>query len=607
MDKVHFLPDNVVVYVERGTTLLSAAIQAGIELKSNCGGEGTCGHCLVRVREGEPLLACQAAVNGDMVVEIPVSSRNDEHQVLLGAKEVLTEKEDELLNGYLFKPLCRKVKLTLTEPSLSENVSDLTRLQSALRGEIDCDNINIGLAALRTLPGILRAGDWRVTVTIVQLNGNTDIVWLEPGHPSGKSLGLAVDIGTTTVVAYLIDLETGLTLSKKGTYNKQSRFGDDVITRIIHATEKPDGLQALQNAVVGTVNNLIAELGSETEIQMVVTAGNTTMTHLLLGLTPKYIRLEPYVPLATHTPPVNAADLGLKINPNAIVTCLPCVASYVGGDIVSGLLSTDITNKDEINLFIDIGTNGEIVLGNKDWLITAACSAGPSFEGGGITFGMRAMKGAIERVNIKPENYEVELETIGQVKPTGICGSGLINCLAKFHEVGIIDRAGKMQADINTPRLRKTDEGTEFVLVWGNMTGCSKDIVLTENDIKNLLRAKAAVYAGIRCLLGTLQLSGDVIDRVMIAGGFGNFINIKDAIAIGLLPDLPLDKFTFLGNSAVKGARLSLLSQEAYRKAQELVNKITYIELSSGNDFMDEFVSALFIPHTDMGLFPSVK
>ncbi len=628
MDKisVRFLPDNLIANVEHGTSLLLAAASVGLELKSNCGGDGTCGRCLVKVQEGRPnvksegsislkakqsglVLACQAAAVENLVVDIPQESRLDEHQVLLEEKDILVEKDDFLAAGYSLNPLCRKIKLTLSEPSLTENISDFSRLQSAIRNEIDCHDVRIGLSMLKGLAEVLRTGDWRVTVTVAQLNGCAEIINVESGHTDKPAYGLAVDIGTTTVAAYLLDLESGVTLCQKGTYNKQSTYGDDVITRMIHASV-PKGLRELHTAIILTINQLIVELLSQSDISsddihLAMVAGNTTMTHLFLELTPRYIRLEPYIPLASFVPLVKAEELGLKINPAAQVACFPSVASYVGGDIVSGALITNMAKREEITLLIDIGTNGEMVLGNEDWLISVSCSAGPAFEGGGITFGMRAMKGAIEHVSIDPETFEVEVTTIGNVKATGICGSGLIDCLAKFHRAGIIDRAGKLQADINTSRMRQGDDGWEFVLVWSDEAD-SADIVVTENDIKNLMRAKGAVYAGIRSMLKAVQLEEEMIDKVLIAGGFGNYINIRDAVAIGLFPDLPPEKYTFIGNSSVKGARLALLSQEAYSEAQELGKKITYLELSNGNDFMDEFVSALFLPHTDMSLFPSL-
>ncbi|MBS3948766.1 MAG: DUF4445 domain-containing protein [Dethiobacter sp.] len=625
---VLFLPDSLVAHVEAGTSILQAAMLAGLELKSNCGGAGTCGRCQVRIKDGfvkdeaagdnapqvcpaSPVLACQTLVDGHVVVDVPQDSRLALHQVLLGERDVLKEQDIVLGQVYKLQPLCRKIRLTLAEPTLVGNFSDWSRLQTALREEFACSKIHISLPVLRTLPETLRTGAWQVTATVVELDGCADVVLLEPGHSLRPAFGLAIDIGTTTVVVYLLDLETGLTLGKKGTYNKQARFGEDVITRIVYATEKEQGLSELHEAVIATVNQLIAELLAENgisgqDVHLAVVAGNTTMTHLFFALSPKYIRLEPYIPLSSFPPPARAAELGLTVNPHAYVVSFPAVASYVGGDIVAGTLLTGMARGQEVTLFIDIGTNGEMVLGNRDWLISVACSAGPAFEGGGITFGMRAMKGAIERVEIDPKTYEVTVETIGDVQPLGVCGSGLIDCLAKLRAAGIIDRAGKMQTGLATSRLRQGDDGPEFILVFAEAAAGGKDIVLTENDSKNLLRAKAAVYAGIRCLLKSVQLEQEGIEKVLVAGGFGSHINIRDAVAIGLLPDLPADKYIFIGNSAVKGARQGLLSQEAFREALELGKRITYLELSAGNDFLHEFVSALFLPHTDRSLFPSV-
>ncbi|MBT9171702.1 MAG: hypothetical protein DDT21_00070 [Syntrophomonadaceae bacterium] len=621
---VFFSPDGRVAHVKRNTSLWEAAAQAGLGLKGTCGGAGTCKRCQVLVRDGPALekgtglpsgaglvLACQTLAAGSVTVDIPQDSRLAEHKVLLGGEDVLTESDADLGRIYRLQPLCRKVRLTLAAPTPEGNMSDWSRLQAALRGETGCDTFRISLPDLRRLAETLRSGNWQVTATLVEAAGCADIVRLEPGHSAGPALGLAIDVGTTTVVVHLVDLETGLVLGKKGTYNKQARFGDDVITRIVYATEQENGLSQLQETVISVVNQLVTGLLAENgrhrrDVHLAVVAGNTTMIHLFLALPPAYIRLEPYIPLAGSPPPVRAAELGLAANPHAVILCLPAVASYVGGDIVAGALLSGIAQEQEVTLFIDIGTNGEMLLGNRDWLVAVACSAGPAFEGGGITFGMRAMQGAVERVAITPESYEVTVETIGGVRPLGLCGSGLIDCLAKLCAAGIINRAGQLQMDFATPRLRRGDDGPEFVLVWQEEAGGGKDIVLTGNDIKNLLRAKAAVYAGIRCLLKAAELEMEAVWKVLIAGGFGSHLNIRDAIAIGLLPDLPAEKFTFVGNAAVKGARLCLLSQEALSEAQALAKKITYLELSAGSDFMEEFVAALFLPHTDLSLFPSV-
>jgi Uncharacterized metal-binding protein len=338
-------------------------------------------------------------------------------------------------------------------------------------------------------------------------------------------------------------------------------------------------------------------------------AGNTTMTQLFLGVDPRYIRLEPYIPTMTSVPPVPAREIGLHMIPEALVHCYPSVASYVGGDIVAGTLVTDLANGEDIILFIDIGTNGEIVLGNQDWLVTCACSAGPSFEGGGITFGMRAMPGAIERVIIDSETLDVSLKVINNTPPVGICGSGLVDCIAKLLEAGIIDRAGNFQMGhkSGSKRIRATSDDKEFVLAWAHQSGGNKDVVITENDVKNVIRAKGAIYAGIRSLLNMVAVDLEMISRIVIAGGFGNYLNVHDSVRIGLLPDLDTDRFEFIGNSSVKGARLALLSQNAWREAEELGRKMTYVELSVGATFMDEYVSALFLPHTDLSLFPSCQ
>ncbi len=627
---VTFYPDDVAVQVEEGTSIFQAASQAGIELKSTCGNEGTCGRCAVKVKQGKIrtegnipprlrhggyVLSCHSYVHGNIVVEIPKDSRLDEHQVLIeklnGKSAVLAEKQLDILDGYVFDPLCQKIYVQLSPPTKEENASDWTRLRTELKRQLGQPDIRINLPNLRILAETLRQGNWAVTVTVANVTGIPEVVHLEPGKSEKGAYGLAIDIGTTTVVVYLVDLTTGSIMDKAGTYNKQARFGDDVISRMIYASSEPDGLEQLHRAVVSTINQLLEKLLtrngiSADDLQVAVAAGNTTMTHLFLGVPPKYIRLDPYIPTATDFPAVRAQEIGLNINPNARVVTFASVGSYVGGDIVSGILVTKITHRDETILFIDIGTNGEMVLGNRDWMLSCACSAGPAFEGGGITFGMRAMKGAIERVEIHPETFEVEVSSIGNYRPIGICGSGLIDCIAKLRRVGLIDRTGKFNLEKKSSRLRKTDDDVEFVLVWGAETECGKDIVLTEADIKNIIRSKAAVYAGIQSMLKTVQMDLDSIDRVLIAGGFGNYLNIRDSIELGLLPDIPLEKYEFVGNTSVKGAHLALISRSAFQESADIGHKLTYIELSLGNTFMDEFVSALFLPHTNLSLFPSI-
>lgn len=634
MSQIKFMPENRTIEVENGTSLLQAASKAGIYIKSSCGGKGSCGACKVVVMAGEPevtgtgnlspeqiahgvRLACRTFVQGDMAVEVPPESRLQEHQVLMEdvQKGFLKETENDLLEKFGRHPLATKVQVQLTEPTLTENTSDWSRLNMELRRILQAGEkpITIPLSVLQTLPEALRQAGWNVSVTLTDLESGYVVTRVEKVNER-PPYGLAIDIGTTTVVVYLIDLLTGEIVDKQGTYNKQAKFGDDVISRIVYAVESPDNMQEIHRAVIDTINDLtdkiiVRQNMDIRDVAAAVVAGNTTMTQLFLGVDPRYVRLEPYIPTMTDVPSVAAREIGLHILPEGLVHSYPSVASYVGGDIVSGTLVTDMANGEDIILFIDIGTNGEIVLGNQDWLVSCACSAGPCFEGGGIAFGMRAMPGAIERVNIDPATLDVTLKVVGKIPPVGICGSGLVDCLAKLRDAGIIDRAGNFQIEhpSHSERLRTTVDDKEFVLAWAHQAGGEKDVVITENDVKNLIRAKGAIYAGIRSLLMMVAVDIDMISRIVIAGGFGNYLNVHDSVEIGLLPDLPADKYQFIGNSSVKGARLALLSQKAWREAAELARKMTYVELSVGTTFMDEFVSALFLPHTDLSLFPSVK
>jgi Uncharacterized metal-binding protein len=646
------MPDNLTIEVENGTSLLQAASMAGIPLVSSCGGKGTCGACtMVVVSAGQPeivgkgsltreqiaagiCLSCQTLVNGDMTVEIPPESRLQEHQVLTvdsvlnevkfstitfltgdrEDKNLIKESEVDFFQKYGQHPLATKMRLRLTEPTLTDNTGDWTRLSMELRKVLQSGNkpINIPLSVLQTLPESLRQANWDVSVTLSDLDTGYTVHRVEKGNNS-PAYGLAIDIGTTTVIVCLLDLSTGNIIDKQGTFNKQAKYGDDVISRIVYAVESPKNLRKIQQLIINTLNDLIDEILIRqnidvTELATAVIAGNTTMTQLFLGVDPRYIRLEPYIPAMNDIPSVAAREIGLHLLPEGFVHIFPSVASYVGGDIVSGTLITDMANKEDIVLFIDIGTNGEIVLGNKEWLVSCASSAGPCFEGGGITFGMRAMPGAIERIKIDTATLEVTCKVIGNISPVGICGSGLVDCLAELRNADIIDRAGNFQLDhpIGSERLKDMPDDKIFVLAWANQAGGTKDIIITENDVKNIIRAKGAIYAGIRSLLSAVDIEIDMISRIVIAGGFGNYLNVNDSVKIGLLPDLPPEKYQYIGNSSVKGAYLALLSQNAWHEAQELSRRMTYIELSVGTTFMDEFVSALFLPHTDFSLFPSV-
>lgn len=632
MDKhlITILPEGITVQVAGGTNLLQAAKEAGIDIAGACGGHGTCGKCAVKVvrgkypaprddsrlpqdlRDSGYVLACRVEVNGDMAVEVPHFSRLAGQKVVLSGKTTSFIKEHEYFAKTKINPICRKYYLKLNKPDLSDNINDLDRLKTALFKTCGIDKLNIGFDCLRLLPEVLREGNWEVTVTIANIKGMNEIVRVEPGKPGKPAFGLAVDIGTTTVAVSLLDTEKGEIIGEAGAYNRQAVYGSDVISRIIYTDENKGGTDVLQKAVVKTINELTGELLDKNgltgnDIPVAVCGGNTVMIHMFMGMTASFLRLEPYTPGAVNFPAVRAKELGLKINPDARVITVPSVASYVGGDITSGVLATMITHSDKLSLFIDIGTNGELALGGRDWLVTCSCSAGPAFEGSGISCGMRAMDGAIDWIEIDENNLEVKCRAIGGIKPKGICGSGLIQSLSRMKKAGVIDRAGKILESTDSPRVRIGNEGMEYVLVYARDSGNGRDIFITEADIKNLLRAKGAIFAGIRTMLQQVQLDINDIDRVYIAGGFGAYVNIAGAVRIGLLPDLPADKFEYVGNSCIQGGMIMLLCREALMEAEEIADNMTYFELSVGNEFMDEFVSALFIPHTDLSLFPTVE
>lgn len=631
MDKyqVTFMHDNVTVVVMKGTNLLLAAKKAGIDIESPCGGRGTCGKCAVKVISGNYdmqddshlpkelkdigyVLACRIKVRNNMTVEVPFLSRLTRHKVVLGSKRTRFNKEHDYFAKNPMNPICKKYHVQMEEPDLSDSMNDLDRLKNALYKKYGLSEVNITLGCLKVLSQAIRQGGWEVTVTVANTKGTAEIIAVEPGRSMKPTYGIAVDIGTTTMVVNLLNTDKGKILDKAGTYNKQAVYGSDVISRIIYTDEHPEGLALLQKAVIETINELIDGILTKNglepkDIPVIVCGGNTVMTHLFMGVTASYLRLEPYVPSAVKFPAVKAKELNININPDGTVVTIPSVASYVGGDITAGVLATMIAHSDALTLFIDIGTNGELVLGNKDWMVTCSCSAGPAFEGSGISCGMRAMDGAIDWIEIDRESLEVQCKVIGDTKPLGICGSGLIYSLSEMMETGIIDRAGKILVGKPSKRIRKAAEGPEYVLVYAGESGTGQDIAITEGDIKNLLRAKGAIFAGIRTMLRMVQLDVSDIERVYIAGGFGNYINVTDAINIGLLPDLPAEKFEYVGNSCIQGAMTVLLCREALVESESLAEGMTYLELSIGNQFMDEFISAMFIPHTDLSLFPSLS
>jgi len=511
----------------------------------------------------------------------------------------------------------------LPKPSLEDNVSDLSRLLRGLKQQHGLDSISVDFPVIRSLPHLLRESDFNLTATIAmtrvegrlgeyQYRGTRrpKIICVEPGDTTEEHYSIVLDIGTTTVWGQLLDLARGKVLAEASDYNAQISYGEDVISRIVHS-QKPGGLEKLQQVVIGTINGIIEALMEKSgvnrqRVSHLTSAGNTTMTHLLLAVDPKYVREAPYCPAANFFPPVRAANLGLRVPSHAFLYTFPCVASYVGGDIVSGILGSGVYQKPELTLYIDIGTNGEIVIGNNEWLTTAACSAGPAFEGGGIRHGMRATMGAIEEITIDPQTLDPRVWTIGNEKPKGICGSGIINIVAELLESCILQPNGKFDADAPTRRVREGRDGMEYLLAAAEETQIGEDLVVTEVDIENLMRAKAAMYSGYKTLVEGVGLSIDTIERVIIAGAFGSYINLEKAITIGLLPDLPLDRFRFIGNGSLLGARLISFSNELLDDGERISRMMTNFELSENPDFMDQYMAALFLPHTDSAQFQSV-
>jgi len=644
---VRFQPHNREIQVAKGENLLKAAMEAGIYIQASCGGEGICGKCRVLIEKGDVesprgasiseedfqrglRQACQTRIISDLEVRIPVESELDKKVIARGrgrisaGRKVSHQELESLVLGWCFNPALRKHYVEMEPPTIKDNRSDLSRVLLAMKKHYGMESISVDSRLLKKLPFILRAEGWRATATLVQtrvesqlgeyqLRGSRrpKLINLEPGDTTQEHFSIVLDIGTTSVWGQLLDLNKRQTLAEASDYNSQIRYGDDVISRIVYS-QRPGGLKQLQESVVGTINGIIRELADKSGVNLarvshMTAAGNTIMTHLLLGLDPKYLRESPYTPVANFIPPVRASNLGMEVGEHVHLYTFPSVASYVGGDIVSGVLGSGIYQRKPLTLYIDIGTNGEIVIGNSEWLVTAACSAGPAFEGGGIKHGMRATSGAIEDFRIHPQTFEPMLLTIGMVKPKGICGSGLINMVAEFLEAEVISPNGKFNTDLPTPRIRTGPDGMEYVLAYREDTATGADIVITEVDIDNLMRAKAAMYAGYVTLLQSVGLSVGNLEQVVIAGAFGSFIDVERAITIGLLPELPLDRFLFIGNGSLLGARLISFCNEILDDGERISRMMTNIELSESPAFMDNYVAAMFLPHTNSAEFPGVN
>ncbi len=645
---VTFRPSDRSMVVDEGENLLQVAMEAGVHINASCGGSATCGKCKVKILAGAVdspkhpklpqweydegyRLACLTTISGNVEVEVPIESQVDKSVLALkgdrAAHKYLLSPQDiyQLVPGWDVDPAVFKKYVELVPPTLKDNMSDLTRLINGLARQHGIEGVSADFRAIMKLSRILRQGDWKVTVTLVLTKKGYKLINVEPGDMTNQNYSIVLDIGTTTIFGQILDLNgcvvyacpggncdgaTLFALAEASDYNGQISYGEDVITRIVYS-QRPGGLKKLQEVVVSTINKIIQELLDMSKIEQslishLVIAGNTTMTQLLLGLDPKYIREAPYVPTANFIPPVRAVHLGIHIGDHVHVYIFPMVASYVGGDIVAGILGSGVFQRETLTLYMDIGTNGEIVLGNKDWLASVSCSAGPAFEGAGIKFGMRATRGAIEEVSINPRTYEPMILTIGRTKPIGICGSGLIDIVAELLNTGMIDQNGKFRGNLATDRIREGSDGYEYVLARKEETLIHKDIVITEIDIENLVRTKAAIYAGCKVLLDSLGLNFDDLGQFIIAGGFGRHLDLEKAIFIGLLPELDIEKFIFVGNGSLLGARLLSFSKNLLKETERIALMMTNLELSNHPTFMNEFIAAMFLPHTDASAFPQV-
>jgi uncharacterized 2Fe-2S/4Fe-4S cluster protein (DUF4445 family) len=638
---VTFLPSNKTVQVKAGDTVIKAARKAGLHINASCGGAGVCGKCRVLLEQGEIeggrseklseedygrgyRQACISEINQDVSIRIPEESGRQKgglttdipprHHARMHVFNI-----DDLKEKDIFYPPVEKVRLELSRPEAHDNRADVGRLIQSLADQHDKHRMVTGLSVMRKIRRALREKDFLVTVTLehpVNDKSKGHILNIQPGSWNHRNFGLAVDIGTTTIYGVLIDLNSGKVLAKDSCYNPQMSYGEDVIARIVYA-EKPKGLAMMQTLVAEAINKIINGMMREAnppdnyghgsigrdEINSVTIAGNTTMTHLFLELEPDNIRRSPYVPVSTFFPPLRATDLGLELPDHCVALLYPAISSYVGGDIVAGVMGSGMYRTELLTLFIDVGTNAEIVIGNREWLACAACSAGPAFEGGGITHGMRAVEGAISDFSLNPDTLEPMNVTEGNKAPLGICGSGLLIIVATLFEHGVLNQSGKFN-DLDTPRIREGRSGREYVLTWKDECATDHDIVINEVDIDNFIRAKGAIFAGVTTLLKQVGLEVSDLEQIILAGGFGSFIDLDSAMSVGLLPEVDPDKILYVGNGSLMGAWMSELSNHIRKDVVEVVRKMTSFELSEIADFKDQYVASLFLPHTDLSLFP---
>lgn len=639
--KVIFQPSGSRGEVEDGKPLLDAAQQLGVDLEAICGGKGTCGKCKVRVEEGyfekdnidsrmahlspfseaeekfvkpedgpNTRLACSTRLHGDVKIFVPEKSRAGKQIVRKAAKEITIALD----------PAVRKYFVELRKPTLHDiSMSDLERLRTALEEEYGLAGLAIDYTVLKGLQDAIREGDWKVTVSVWM---GREIVMVEP-HFVEHNYGIAVDVGTTTVAAYLCDMATGAVVATESMMNPQVPYGEDVMSRITYAMTNDDGLERMQEAIVSGINELLVKIteglkengaaGPRAITDMTVVF-NTAMHHIFLGFNPVYIGRSPFVPALQNDMDVKARDLGININPASYVHVLPIEAGFVGADNVGVLIAEEPYTQEEKVLIIDIGTNGELLLGNRDSLCSTSCATGPAFEGAQIKFGMRAAPGAIEKVRIDPETREPQFKVIGKeewhtqlkkVDAKGICGSGIIDAVAEMFKAGIVDKSGRFAAGLDTPRAREGADGKpEYVLAWARETSIGSDITITQADVRALQLAKGALYAGAKLMMKKMGI--EKLDRVVLAGAFGSYIDRESALTLGMFPDCDIDKVYAVGNAAGDGARMALLNIGKRKEAVERARWTNFVEIAVEPEFEKEFMMAMHIPHMK-DKFPNLK
>jgi len=613
-----FEPDSIKSEVEKGTHLLDALEKIGLTVRSECGGRGICGKCRVIVKDSSSFaeiteaerelcgselksgyrLACECSVIGDAIVYIPEESRVTTRKLLIEGTE----------RPVTVEPTIRKVLIRVPKPSLQDVRSDVQRLQDALNEIYGLKAVDIDHQLLKKMPRILRNSNWKATVAIWD---ETEIISVEKGDTTENAYGLAVDIGTSKIIIYLSNLLNGELIATESVENPQIRHGEDIISRISYASKSKTSLKELQKLAVKCLNTMVEKACKKSalnpqHIYEMTVVGNTAMHHFFLGIQPKHLGLSPYVPATTNPINEKARNLSIKLNPAANVYIFPIIAGFVGGDAVADIISTGIYGSDKLSMVLDIGTNTEVLIGDKHGLMACSCASGPAFEGAHIKCGVKAVTGAIEKLQIDPKGYGVNYQTIGGVKPIGLCGSAIVDTVANLLKSRVIDKDGKFTEFLHSPRLRKIDGEKAFVLV-SKEEGATRNIVVTQKDIREIQLAKAAIYTGCHILMKRKSIKPSDIKKLYMAGAFGNYLNPLNAKLIGMLPDIPTELINFVGNAAGTGARMALISKKLRDVAASISRKTDYVELASEPDFQTEFASAMYFPHRDLSRFQSFK